>query len=161
MAFSLPRRKEDERSPDPRAIAEMCGVSNHFVDSLRPEPTGNESQLKRMGRDGKERPAYLGEPKIEEEEHGETEKLERRKVGPPGRRAAVPEHLPRARIWTDLRGGRKGADGGGGAKAREGMCQWNIPSGNGPCPCIQWPAIRRLPIRRRLKINLDKQNDIC
>jgi len=47
-----------------RAIAEMAGVSDHFVGSLRPEPTAIESQLKRTGKDGKERPATrtLGGP---------------------------------------------------------------------------------------------------
>lgn len=43
-----------------RAIAEMCAVSDHFVGSLRRviEPTANESQFTRLGRDGKERPAH-------------------------------------------------------------------------------------------------------
>jgi len=40
-----------------RAIAEMCGVSNKFVDNLRSESTVNRSQLNetRTGKDGKER----------------------------------------------------------------------------------------------------------
>ena len=38
-----------------RAIAEICGVSNRFVDSVRKELTGNRSQSneKRLGKDGR------------------------------------------------------------------------------------------------------------
>lgn len=40
-----------------RAIAEMCGVDKNTVEAVR-GPTGENHQLKRTGRDGKERPAH-------------------------------------------------------------------------------------------------------
>jgi len=50
-----------------RGIAEICGVSNRFVDGIRQEPTGNRSQLveKRTGKDGKERKQPEPKPKAE------------------------------------------------------------------------------------------------
>ena len=39
-----------------RAIAELCGVSNHFVDSIRPVEVGTVPTC-RTGTDGKQYPA--------------------------------------------------------------------------------------------------------
>jgi hypothetical protein len=65
-----------------RAIAEMAGVSTDMVIANRPQPSDSDSS-RRVGKDGKERPAYLGEPKIErKEDDGETLEL-RRELGPP------------------------------------------------------------------------------
>lgn len=40
-----------------RAIAEMCGVSDRFVDGLRPQSGANDSHVTRTGTDGKQYPA--------------------------------------------------------------------------------------------------------
>lgn len=78
-----------------RAIAEMCGVSPQSVLNIRPEPTVQNGQSKRIGRDGKERPATAksneGSPPQEDAKHEEPEKFqepetyrsERPRAGPP------------------------------------------------------------------------------
>lgn len=40
-----------------RAIAELCGVSHHTVESVRPEPGGQIAHVERTGQDGKQYPA--------------------------------------------------------------------------------------------------------
>jgi hypothetical protein len=41
-----------------RAVAKLCGVSNHMVDDARPDQLGDSPSSTRTGLDGKERPAH-------------------------------------------------------------------------------------------------------
>ena len=56
-----------------RAIAELCGVSNHFVDSIRPVEVGTVP-TSRTGADGKQYPATRAtrKPTTPEEEEART-----------------------------------------------------------------------------------------
>jgi hypothetical protein len=62
-----------------RAIAEMCGVSNHMVDDARPQ-LGDYPSSKRIGLDGKQRPAtqrpQIKTPQQEEAVYAERAKEE-------------------------------------------------------------------------------------
>jgi hypothetical protein len=67
VAFALSDKEWSKFSS--RALADMCGVSNRFVENLRQETTVNGSQLddKRTGKDGKERKQPELKPKTTSE----------------------------------------------------------------------------------------------
>jgi hypothetical protein len=80
--------KEFPRLSD-NAIAQLCGVDNHTVKAARPVNLGNSQVEKRMGLDGKERPARKGRETVEEEtakkEEGkqDSKPVTKREIGPP------------------------------------------------------------------------------
>jgi hypothetical protein len=71
------------------AIAQMCGVSDKTVKSLRPDSFGNSEPESRTGADGKQYPATrkprFQNPQQEEGEYEKTEKPEKplKPIGPP------------------------------------------------------------------------------
>ncbi len=50
------------------AIAKMCGVSHTMINGMRPPELEDSSSSKRMGADGKERPAHRNSSKHERTE---------------------------------------------------------------------------------------------
>ena len=67
-----------------RAIAKLCGVSNHFVDSIRPEDVGtNPTRTDSLGRQqpAKRKSRLPTAPEDEEAFYFEKEKTEKRQAG--------------------------------------------------------------------------------
>ena len=69
-----------------RAVAEMCGVSNHMVDDLRPKALGESPNATRTTTDGRQYPAKRTNGKEKTDmgkENGTETKQPKRVLGPP------------------------------------------------------------------------------